>query len=191
MVSTPLYAVAENVVRRAQRQGFVVPTEVREEMAQAGYSGEQWKDVLTLARPSLALRGGRYYFVPAVSARKRQEERHQNAIRKSIRKLVRHYRAAAERVERREHDRHDFIQPVTVVAEDGKEHRLLSRDVSPTGIRLIGNRRLLGQKVHILLADPEGGAPARFLARILWTCQVGDDLFENGGRFLEIEAGAR
>jgi hypothetical protein len=23
--------------------------------------------------------------------------------------------------------------------------------------------------------------------RILWTCAVGDDLFENGGRFLEVE----
>jgi hypothetical protein len=188
MITLNLQDIAANVVRRAQRQGFVVPREVREEAAQAGLADEQWKDVLGLARPCLSLRSGRYYFVPSVSKRRRQEETHKKAIRRTIRKLVRQYRvAAAERVERRGHDRHDFIQPVTVVTEDGKHHQLLSRDLSPTGIRLIGTRRLLGQKVHVLIADGEEEARVSFVARILWTCAVGDDLFENGGRFLEVE----
>ena len=34
MISTNLQGVAEFVVRRAQRQGYVVPREVREELAQ-------------------------------------------------------------------------------------------------------------------------------------------------------------
>jgi hypothetical protein len=188
MMTLNLQDIAANIVRRAQRQGFVVPREVREEAAQAGLPDEQWKDVLGLARPCLSLRSGRYYFVPSVSKRRRQEETHQKAIRRTIRKLVRQYRiAAAERVERRGHDRHDFIQPVTVVTEDGKQHHLLSRDLSPTGIRLIGTRRLLGQKVHVLIPDGDEEAPVSFVARILWTCAVGDDLFENGGRFLEVE----
>jgi hypothetical protein len=166
-----------------------VPREVREEAAQAGLPDEQWKDVLGLARPCLSLRSGRYYFVPSVSKRRRHEETLQKAIRRTIRKLVRQYRiAAAERLERRGHDRHDFIQPVVVVTEDGKQHHLLSRDLSPSGIRLIGTRRLLGQRVHVLIPDGDEEAPVSFVARILWTCAVGDDLFENGGRFLEVES---
>jgi hypothetical protein len=187
MMTIDLQAVAENVLRRAQRQGFVVPREVREEIAQAGLPDEQWKEVVTLARPSLSLRRGRYYYITSVSIRQRQEEKQRRVIHQTIKKLMRRFRAAAERVERRGQDRLDFIQPMTVLTEDGREHHLLSRDLSPTGIRLIGTRRLLGQRVHVVIPDPEGGPPTRFAMRILWTCAVGDDLFENGGRFLEVE----
>jgi hypothetical protein len=187
MLTIDLRVVADTVVRRAQRQGFVVPREVREEIAQAGLPEDQWKDVLTLARPSLSLRRGRYYYITSGTLRRQYEEKQRRTIHLTIKKLMRRFRAVADRVERRVQDRLDFIQPITVVTEDGREHHLLSRDLSPTGIRLIGTRRLLGQRVHVLIPDPEGGSPTRFATRILWTCSVGDDLFENGGRFLEVE----
>jgi hypothetical protein len=172
MITLNLQNIAASVVRRAD----------------AGLPDDQWKDVLSLARPSLSLRRGRYYFVPSSSLRKLEEEAHQKVIHRTIRELVRAYRAAAaERVERRGQKRYDFIRPATVVAEDGKEHQLLTRDLSPTGIRLVGTRRLLGQKVHVRIPDDDGNPQVSFVVRILWTCSVGDDLFENGGRFLEVE----
>jgi hypothetical protein len=39
--------------------------------------------------------------------------------------------------------------------------------------------------VEVLISQPGGGEPLCFLTRILWTCAVGDGLFENGGVFLE------
>ena len=64
MTSTDLQGIANTVVRRAQRQGFVLPREVRQELAQAGAPDTMWKDVLALARSSLSYRKGRYYYVP-------------------------------------------------------------------------------------------------------------------------------
>ena len=60
---------------------------------------------------------------------------------------------------------------------------MLTRDLSPTGLRLLGSRSLLGQKVRVHLAG-NGGRSCTFLVRILWSCAVGDNLFENGGSFL-------
>jgi len=115
-------------------------------------------------------------------ARSQQED-----IRRAVRRLIRQHRAAAARVERRGQDRLDYVQPVKVRTEDDREFTLLSRDLSSTGIRLVGTRRLLGQKVRISIPQPEDGPPCHFVVRILWTCAVGDDLFENGGSFLEVE----
>ena len=42
---------------------------------------------------------------------------------------------------------------------------------------------LVGNKVRVTLSSKEG--PLTLMVRILWTCAVGDDLFENGGNFLE------
>ena len=70
--------------------------------------------------------------------------------------------------------------------EDGRQFTLLSRDLSPAGIRLVGTRRLLGQRVKIVLPQEDGEQPFTFMVRILWTCAIGDDLFENGGTFQEI-----
>ena len=66
-----------------------------------------------------------------------------------------------------------------------REITVLSRDLSEAGIRLIGTQSFLGQKVEVLISQPDGGEPLCFLTRILWTCTVGDGLFENGGVFLE------
>ena len=79
----------------------------------------------------------------------------------------------------------DFIEQVLVTTADGKELRLLSRDLSETGIRLLGTKHLLGQKVDVEL--PTGGDELLYLTvRILWTCAVGDELFENGGIFIDM-----
>jgi hypothetical protein len=192
MSESDLQGIANAVIQRAQRQGFVLPEEVRDELAQAGQPDTLWKDVLALARPALSYRQGRYYFVSAVSARAQEEQHQQQRIRAAVQQLVGRHRAAAGQVERREEGRIDFIQPVRVRTEDGREFTLLSRDLSPTGMRLIGTRRLLGQKVRVVIPGPENEPAARplcFLVRVLWTCALGDDLFENGGAFLDAPAG--
>jgi PilZ domain-containing protein len=181
-----LQEVAEMIVRRAQRLGYVLPRDVRSELKQAGMPDGRWKEVVHLARESLNYRQGRYYHVSAVSPRLQQEQMQQQLIQRAIRRLVRAYRAAAAPKERRQQDRVDFIQPITVQMEDGRQFILLSRDLSPTGVRLVGTRRLLGQKVRVHIPQGESAPPVTFLVRILWTCAIGDDLFENGGTFLEI-----
>jgi hypothetical protein len=187
MPSATLQQVAEQVIRRAQRQGYVVPSEVRSELRLAGQDEQKWKEVLALARPALIYRQGRYYHKAAVSPRLEQEQRQRQVIQKALRPLIRQHRRRVREQERRSQARIDFVQAVKVQSDDGAEYTLLTRDLSTTGVRLIGTRRLLGQKVHVLLPREDGAAPYRLLVRILWTCAVGDDLFENGGSFLELE----
>jgi hypothetical protein len=185
MIANPLQGVAEAVIRRAQQQGHVVPREVREELVRAGLSATFWKDVLALARGSLSYRRGRYYYTSPVSERVRAEQSQQRDIQSAVEKLIQQQPGAVARPERREQGRVDYIQPVKVVLEDGVELTLLSRDLSPTGIRLVGTRRLLGQKVRVFI-PASGGESLEFLVRILWTCPVGEDLVENGGTFLSV-----
>jgi hypothetical protein len=182
MTANNLQPVAEQVVRRAREQGHVLAREVREELTRAGIDESLWKDVLALARASLSYRKGRYHYVAPVSDRVRAEQSHQSAIAAAVARLTQQQQQRRD-VERREQGRIDFIQPVKVTTDDGREFTLLSRDLSATGIRLIGTRRLLGQKVRVRVAL---GEPVDFLVRILWTCPVGDDLVENGGTFLAI-----
>jgi hypothetical protein len=186
MPTMTLKDVADLVVRRAQRQGYVVPRDIRAEMKQAGLPEEQWKDVVNLARQSLNCRQGRYYHITALSPRLQQEQMQQRLIQRAIRRLIRRHQQQTNSPERRQQDRVDFVQPVTVEMEGGRQCTLLSRDISLTGIRLVGTRRLLGQKVRVSLPQEEGAEPYTFLVRVLWTCAVGDDLFENGGTFLEV-----
>jgi hypothetical protein len=186
MISTSLQAIADAVVRRAQRQGFIIPREVREELAQANQPESLWKDVIALGSASLTFRRGRYYYTTPVSDRVRKEQTQLRDIQKAVQKLIRQHRAAASAVERREEDRYEFIQPVRVCTEDDREFTLLSRDISPTGIRLIGTRRFLGQKVRVSIPGADSTAPSTFLVRILWTCAISDELFENGGAFISL-----
>ena len=186
MTANNLQGVADQVVRRAEQQGYVVPREVREELTRAGVSEALWKDVLALARASLSYKHGRYYYAAPLSDRVRAEQSQQRDIQSAVLQLIQDHQAAANRPERRVNGRIDFIQPVKVVSEDGREWTLLSRDLSTTGIRLVGMRRLLGQKVRVLVPSA-GGPPLNFLVRVLWTCPVGEDLVENGGTFLSVE----
>ena len=187
MPEPSLQPIADAVIRRAERQGYVTPRDVRSELTLAGLAEARSKEVLALVRPHLNYRQGRYYPTRTVSARLFQEQTQQRAIEKAVRKLIRAHRAAARQRERRGQVRSDFIQPVKVRTGDGKTWHLVSRDLSTTGIRMLGTRQLLGQKVQIEL--PQGKDPPLLLTvRILWTCAVGDDLFENGGSFLTIDA---
>ena len=188
MPPTTLQNVADAIVRQAQRQGFVVPKDIRTELKLAGLREEQWKEVATLAKHSLNYRQGRYYHLGTVSPRLQKEQEQQRTIQKAIRQIIKNHRAAAKEHDRRGQERVDFIQPVKVSTEDGKEFTLLSRDLSTTGIRLLGTRRLLGQKIQVEISLGPEAPPCRLLVRILWTCGIGEDLFENGGSFLEIVA---
>jgi hypothetical protein len=185
MTLIDLQEVVNTMVQRAQRRGYVIPREIREELGHAGLPETQWKEVVDLARPSLYYRQGRYYYMTTVSPRLRAELSQQEQIQQTLRRLIRRHRQSAREIERRGQDRIDFIQPVKVQTEDGREFTLLSRDLSTTGIRLIGTRSLLGQKVRIVVQENQQ-EPTAFLVRILWTCAIGDDLFENGGAFLEV-----
>jgi len=185
-MSEPTIAtVAEAILRRAQRQGYVVPRDIRAELQAAGFPDESWKDVVAQLKNDLHYRQGRYYHVAAVSPRLHQEQEQQRAIGKVIKALIKEHKDAVKERERRGQMRVDFIQPVRVKAEEGPEFTLMSRDLSPSGIRMLGTRRLLGHKVRVTLA-PKSSPPLTLVVRILWTCAVGDDLFENGGNFLEV-----
>ena len=86
--------------------------------------------------------------------------------------------------DRRAKGRVVFVQPACVLMDDNRTPTLLTRDLSMTGIRLIGTHRLLGQKVRVLV--PAGDELYEFVVCILWTCPVGGDLVENGGAFLSV-----
>ncbi len=186
MIASSAQEIADQVTRRAQRQGFILPREIREEVSQAGLDEERWKDVLKLARPSLRYHRGRYYYQAPVSDRVRQEQSQQRDIHRAVRQLIKQYRMNSNKVERREQDRVDFVQTIKVRTEDDRQFTLLSRDLSPTGIRLISTRRFLGQKLLVQIPGGNPAEPWTFLVRVLWTCAVGDDLYENGGTFLEV-----
>jgi hypothetical protein len=189
-----LKGIADVVVRRAQDQGFVVPRQIRAELVQAGVSERHWKEVVALARPALSYRRGRYYYVtPAVArlrARSRHEQDQQRAISKALRQLIRRYKRVAIQTERREHGRTHFIQQIRVFTADKSELNFLSRDVSLTGLRMIGNRNLLGQKVRVMIPPMDSGSRKWcFLIHVLWTNRVADGIFESGGIFLEMVSG--
>jgi hypothetical protein len=188
MVTNDLQEIAELVVRRARRQGFVAPEEVREEVTQAGAPEGLWKDVVALARPALTLRRGRYYYTAPVSQRVRRELSQQRLVSRAVREVLRE--ATPARTERRGQDRVAFVQTVAVRTEGGEEICLQTRDLSANGIRLVGARRLLGQKVRVRLPRAGGRTPYEFLVRVLWTCAVGDGLYENGGAFLDVAPAA-
>src|SRR5205823_1701203 len=152
----------------------------------AGLPETTWKEAIALAQGSLVHRQGRYYHKDGFSPRLQKEHAQQQAIQKAIRRLIKQHRNRNKTDERRGQARVDFIQPVKVRTEDGKEFALMSRDLSATGVRLLGTKRLLGQKVQLELPSGNDDANCKLLVRILWTCAVGDDLFENGGSFLEL-----
>jgi hypothetical protein len=189
MSANDLQAIADAAVRRAEQQGSLLPREVRALLVEAGHDATLWRDVLD--RTPLRKRGTRYY-PPGSSDRARREHEQQRAILKAIRQMIRLHRAATHQDERRGQVRTDFIQPVRIRTEDGRECTLVSRDVSATGIRLLGTRRLLGQRVRVFIPQPGADVASTqgwtFVVRILWTCAIGEDLFENGGAFLDAEA---
>ena len=186
MNASELQPVADTVLRHAKRQGFVTSRDVRAELRIAGLPEAAWKEAIALVQASLVHRLGRYYHKEAFSPRLQKEHAQQRAIQKAIRRLIKQHRNRNKTDERRGQARVDFIQQVKVRTEDGKEFALMSRDLSATGVRLLGTKRFLGQKVQLDLPSGSDEPACRLVVRILWTCAVGDDLFENGGTFMEL-----
>jgi hypothetical protein len=182
MAPTDLHRVADLVVRRARREGFIRASDIRAELVQEGLVEEDWEKVVALAGPALVYTKGRYY--PAESS-KPSPDPGRRRIERVAARLIRSYRATTARKERRRESRIDYIQPVEVLMEDGQELTVLSRDLSLTGVRLISSHSLLGQRIHLLLPGGGKGVPYHFLVRVLWSCAVGDGLYENGALFLD------
>jgi hypothetical protein len=114
----------------------------------------------------------------------------QSKLRHAVGRLIQQHRAAAALRERRGQATVDFLQPVRVWTEDGREFTLLSHDLSVTGIRVIAPRSLLGQKLRVLHPGVVRGEPTCLVIRVVWSSAVGDELFENGGIFLDVVPGA-
>ncbi|MBI2807199.1 MAG: PilZ domain-containing protein [Planctomycetes bacterium] len=186
MASDALQNVAHAVVQLAKRQGSVTSGDVRAELRLAGLADADWPKVVALAGKSLLKRQAKYFHKDSFNARAQKQQAQQQALQRAIRRLIKQHQRRTKEEERRGQNRVDFVQQVEVRAEDGKKSTLLSRDLSLTGIRLIGTKGLLGQKVQLALPTGDGETMCRLLARILWTCAIGDDLFENGGIFLEL-----
>lgn len=183
MVATKLKHVTKSVHRRAEKQGYVTEPEIIAELKEAGLPRKFSRDVLAEIRPYVTFQGGRYCYTPPDPS-VREEQLREQAIRRTVRQLIREHRHSADELDRRREGRVDFIQPAKVETEDGRVFTVLSRDLSPTGIRLIGARGFLGQKVRVTVSGSESGESVTFLVRILWNCAVGDQLFESGGSFL-------
>jgi hypothetical protein len=174
--------VIAELAQRAQERGFIRRQEVRAELARAELAATPWEEVVALVSPNLVYHRGCFYPVGSAGD---EVVRRRRKIERTLRRLIRNHRNSAARQERRHEHRIDFIHPVDVQTEDGHRSTLLSRDLSLTGIRLISSHSLLGEKIYALLPGADGEAPYRFLLRIVWACAVGDELFENGGMFLD------
>src|SRR5262249_32178817 len=151
MSLTDLQGIAEQVVNRARVQGFVVPREIRAALSEGGWPESQWRDVLALAQGFLHYRHGRYYYISVANVRPRNDQVQQRDLQQAVRQIMHEYRVKTTEVERRQHGRVPFVQPTKIITPDHREMHLLSRDISPTGIRLIGTRNLQGQKVRVLV----------------------------------------
>jgi hypothetical protein len=185
MTVAELPEVASRVLDRAQQQGYVTRREIREELRLSGQPEGSWRDVLALLHVSLHFRQGRYNYICQFDSRLEQELLRQRRIHRSVRDVMRRHRTRENGHERRRQGRITYVRPVKVRAADGHEYTLLTRDLSLTGINLIGARGFLGQKIQVWLPVGDGQQPLCFLVLIVWTSMVADGLFENGGTFLE------
>ena len=160
MNANRLQGIADAVRRHAQRDGYVLARQVREHLTEAGLADKAWKDVVALIGPSLNYRSGRYYYVPAGPTRMRERlrlgQRSQQQVDRAVRRLIRQQRAAeAVMVERRASKRINFVTPAEVRLADGRVLQLLTREISTSGIRLIGTCGLRGEKVRVIVPRPE------------------------------------
>jgi hypothetical protein len=188
MRSAELRGVAQALLERARREGYLVRRQVREEVARARLPEAKCAEILSLARPSLRYRNGRYYYVsPSAArlrARARQQQRQTQDVHRAVRALMRSCGQVAVAVDHRQHSRSPFIRPVRILTRDGSELHFLSQDISESGIRLVGSCSLLRQQVRVLIPRWKG-PPWCFEVSILWATPVGDGLISQGGIFLQ------
>lgn len=110
------------------------------------------------------------------------------ALRKAVRTLIRDFKKSQKQVDRRRDERFPFVEQVSATTERGERYLLLTRDISMRGIRLVATRSFLGQKLNIEITTPSGDRRG-FMVRVLWSCSVGDHLYENGCIFLDTSPG--
>src|SRR5258708_38676402 len=129
MNANELQPIANALLRLAKQQGFVTARDVRAELRIAGLDETAWKDAIALVQTGLVHRQGRYYHKEAFSPRLQKQHDRQQAIKKAIRRLIKQHRSRLKTDERRGQGRIDFIQPVKVRTDAGKEFALMSRDL--------------------------------------------------------------
>jgi hypothetical protein len=186
-----LRTVARQVLDRAQREGSVSSGDVRAVLAEAGLAESRWREVVGLIQQSLRRRQGRYHYVPLggnrLRGRVRNDLKRQRRLQREIGQLIRQYRKVSVPVERRQSPRIALVRPIQVETDQGRQLNLISSDLSLKGIRLIGTQPLQGQTVLIRIPHPsQSSVFRRFRVHMLWSVQVGDDLYESGGVFLEL-----
>jgi hypothetical protein len=137
------------------------------------------------ALDSTSLAGNNVFRRPFAGPRV-QAERQRRVVSTAVKELIRQYKQSHASDERRRQGRVDFLQTVKVRQENDRELNVLSRDLSVDGIRLVGTTSLLGQKIQVFIPRLDQQEPLILRVRVLWTCAVGDGLFENGGNFLEV-----
>lgn len=177
--------VKEAILRRAESRGYVLPREIREELQRLGFDGRRWREFIRQAGSLLTYKNGRYYYLPALNETRLREEERQLHVRALLQALLEQHKRTHHREERRAADRMEAIWPITLILEDGSVHRAVTRDISAAGIRLLGSKSLLGQRI-IARLTLQPGQEHVFAVRILWTCEAGDQLYENGGTVLEV-----
>jgi hypothetical protein len=187
-MSSELHAIAAAVLRLAEKQGFVAPRDIRTELTRAGQPESRWKEVVELLRESLHFRQGRYYILSAAGSPQLQQQKDNLQQIRDILKEVLGEATTADSTDRRQEPRVPFSRPVKIIFENNQDLMVLGLDLSPSGIRFIANRSLLGRKFRVELPLPgaESAPPVTLLVRVLWTSAVADGLFENGGAFLEM-----
>jgi hypothetical protein len=188
MASSELHTVASAVLRLAQKQGHVVPRDIRDELARAGLDDSRWNEVVELLRESLHYRQGRFHLIAAPGSPRLEEEQHKRQeVHDIVQNVLREQQAKTDRTERRSEERIPFSRHIRIQTEDHQELTVMSQDLSSAGIRFIANRSLLGRRIRVLLPHSNADEPpVTLVVRILWTTAAGDGLFENGGSFLEL-----
>jgi hypothetical protein len=179
--------ICRDVIARAQRQGHVDRHEICAELVRARLPEARWRDVVAAAQPHLRDQNGRYYYSPPtvarLRARVREETQEARQAKHSIRLLIEEAKAKPSVLERRAHERVPFLQPVEILTPDGHTLRFLSQDISLTGIQLIGNCSLLGQKVRVRISRVSR-SPVTIVLLVLWAAEAGDGLVQQGGVFV-------
>jgi hypothetical protein len=179
--------VAQAVLSRARRAGYVVSRDIREELAQVGEPATRWKEVVREAGSRLTLKNGRYYYVSPVRNRVREGHQNLESVKRATRGLIRQYKASNVQHERRTQRRIHFILPVMVVTDDGNKHQVVTQDISLNGVRIIASVELRGQKALIFMPSfDRGDGQWAYTVQFLWSSKIGDNLIENGGIFLEV-----
>ncbi|NBO93270.1 MAG: PilZ domain-containing protein [Planctomycetia bacterium] len=101
-------------------------------------------------------------------------------IHQAVDLITQPYREKIRKLERRESGRVEFFEAVSVVAEYGSSFQMITRDISATGIRLLSTRQILCQVIGVTIQS------YHFSVRIIWSYPVTDDMFEYGGKFLDV-----